>query len=334
MQQANSFIEDELNRKETGWNMGSFGAIAEFHHVAGDPAPVKCAEPLTQVTRRGAIHFDSLSQVRLVAFETLSAKSHRWNHGIALCLPEADAIMNRRSVLTELGPDSDALRKEDKNAILFDMGLNQPQVDFCIRTTDPRLIAILREHESRPLFEHGNAAMVAILKTHPHRVAVTRLGRTEVYQLIGGPDTNGVPPVGPHTHVLPKLLSTGRSHAANVPIPADWVPSAMCHPKNPVMDQLGEDTRFDEQAFGAFQEILSQWGLDEYTATKQKVWQALSRSAKPQSAPEPKRRLGRTALRNALRQWRHMKGDSAVLRDWRTEYDRGNHDITPDNPSH
>ena len=46
-----------LTDPEAGWNMGSFGAIAEFHHVSGDPAP-QPQPALMQVTDRGGVRID------------------------------------------------------------------------------------------------------------------------------------------------------------------------------------------------------------------------------------------------------------------------------------
>ncbi|MEO0918111.1 MAG: hypothetical protein AAFY31_14170, partial [Pseudomonadota bacterium] len=232
-----------LDDPETGWNMGSFGAIAEFHHVAGDPLAV--GDGFARSTTRGGIRLDLPDNVRPVAYETLSPKPHRWAQAVALCLPEAEAAMHRRDRLTELGPDENALCEEDRGDILFDMGLAQPQVDFCIRTANPDLLSVLRAQAGRSLLEHGNPAMGAILAAHPHRVALTRLGRVEVFQKIGGPDTGGVSPEGPHTHVLPKLLRAGRTHSANVPIPDGWVPCAAFHPGSPVFDRMGKDKVFD-----------------------------------------------------------------------------------------
>ncbi|MEQ8899376.1 MAG: hypothetical protein RID23_20045 [Roseovarius sp.] len=313
--------------------MGSFGAIAEFHHVAGDAAPPR-ARTLEQGTTRGAIRIDRLDGVRPVAYETLSPKTHRWTQGLALCLPEAEAAMHRRDVLTELGPDAGAIRTEDREAVLFDMGLAQPQVDFCIRTADKALLQVLRAHAGRSLFEADNPAMPAILKAHPHRVALTRLGRVEVYQMIGGPDTGGTSPEGPHTHVLPKLLRAGRTHSANTPIPEGWVPCAGFHPKSPVMGRLGEDKSFDEPAFVAFQALLALWGPEDYTAQKTRVWQALDAGAPPDEWQEPGARLARAGLRNAIRQWRRRHGDSDLVAAWFQSFDRGEGEADPENPGH
>ena len=87
------------------------------------------------------------------------------------------------------------------------------------------------------LFEPGNPAMSLILRHSPHRVFVTRAGRVEVYQPI--PAHGGVSPEGPHTHVLPKLLAHGRTHAATEPIPAGWVSCAHSYPAHPLRDGYG-----------------------------------------------------------------------------------------------
>lgn len=313
-----------LDDPETGWNMGSFGAIAEFHHVTGDPEalPEDDGVDLSRLTSRGGVRIDRIKDARPIAYETLSPKPHRWAQAVALCLPEEHALMARRECLTELGEDRDALRREDRGATLFDMGLAQPQVDFCIRTSDPSLLEILRSAEGRSLFEQGNPAMSAILAAHPHRVALTRLGRVEVYQKIGGPDTGGKSPEGPHTHVLPKLLRTQRTHSANTPIPKGWVPCAAFHPKSPVSGKLGEDKTFDPEAFEEFQKLLSAWGRSDYIDAKQEAWDRLTAGEPPAQHCEPNTRLARAGLRNAIRQWRRMHGDTDLIRAWATQFDR------------
>ena len=326
-------IARQLVNRYTGWNMGSFGAIAEFHHVADDPMP-RHNSSLVQITARGAVRVDDLTDVRPIAFETLSTQPLRWTHGVALCLPRHTASMHVRQVLTELGPDRNAIRQQDQHAVLFDLGLGQHQVDFCVRTADPYLLKILRENANRCVFDDNNPTMSAILRTHPHRVALTRIGRVEVYQLIGGPATNGKPPLGPHTHVLPKLLSTGRTHAANIPVPDGWTPCAMYHPKNPVIGQLGENIAFDNDAFQAFQLVLSAWGDKDYVIIKHAVWNALENGVPPALGPQPANRLGRVAVRNALRQWIQQGHSKDVVGEWTRVYDRRGDDCSPENPGH
>lgn len=326
-------LTEALIQEDTGWNMGSFGAIAEFHHVAGDPTP-SAKEGLMQVTPRGGVRIDNLTGVRPVAYENLSPNAYRWTQAVSLCLPSDKAAMNQRETLTALGPDMGALREQDQTAELFDMGLKQFQVDFCIRTSDPALLEILHGNAGRSLFDHDNPAMGAILKSHPHRVALTRIGRVEVYQMIGGPDTGGKSPEGPHTHVLPKLLRAKRTHSANTPIPTGWVPCCGLHPENPVIGRMGEDKPFNKSAFDAFQTLLAAWGAEDYCEGKELVWRKLAQGTAPAEVKEPTSRTGRAGWRNGIRQWRVLHGNSDLVEAYAQSFDRKMQDLDEENPGH
>ena len=312
MPDLETFAAARLADWRTGWSMGSFGAIAEFHQNAGEPAR---AGRLERATARGAIRLDRLAEAVPVAYETLSPKPHRWSVGLALCLPAEAAARARRAALTELGRDAEAVRPKDRGAVLFNMGLGQPQVDFCVRVADPDLRAALRAWEGRSLFEAGSP-MPAILAAHPQRVALTNLGRVKVFQKIGGPDTGGVSPPGPHTHMLPKLLATGRTHSANTPIPPGLLPCAGLHPGNPVIGPLGEDRAFDEGLHDAFEALLRAWGPADYVVEKSVVRAALDAGLDPAAFASPASRLARAGLRNALRQRRRASGPDALLEAW------------------
>jgi hypothetical protein len=58
---------------------------------------------------------------------------------------------------------------------------------------------------------------MAIVHKSPNRIAITAMGRTEVYSAI--PPPGGKSPEGPHTHLLPSLIKTGRKHDPKAPIP-------------------------------------------------------------------------------------------------------------------
>lgn len=322
-------VREGLIDWQTGWSMGTFGAIAEFHQDRDEPAVIDDSYALKRATRRGGISLDHkmLDSVVPVAYETISPRPHRWSHAISLCLPEAEARREARSVLTELGPDDDAVRGIDRTGILFDMGLSLPQCDFCIRTSDPKLLGVLRAHLGRSLFEHDNPAMGAILSTHPHRVALTNLGRVEVYQKIGGPDTGGVSPPGPHTHVLPKLLRSGRTHSANTPIPENLLPVGALHPGNPVVGPLGEERTFDGTLHERFQRLFEHYGQRETVQLKESVLSALNSGRGPDGFEMPGDRFGRASMRLALRQQariaEHERNDELATRvkSWRAAFD-------------
>ncbi|MEZ5802694.1 MAG: hypothetical protein R3E51_04505 [Rhizobiaceae bacterium] len=327
---------------QSGWSMGTFGAIAEFHQDEGETPVIDDSFALTRATRRGAIRIErrKLAEVRAVAYETLSPKRHRWSQGVALCLPERRARREARSVLTELGPDDGAIRGIDRTGILFDMGLSLPQCDFCIRTSDPKLLGELRANLGRSLFDHNNRAMPAILASHPHRVALTNIGRIEVYQKIGGPDTGGVSPPGPHTHLLPKLLRTGRTHSANTPIPEGLMPLGALHPGNPVIGPMGEEKDFDPELHANFQKLLEAYGDREAVETKRRVLAAIDSGKPPADREASQSRHGRAALRVALRQMEHLARAQmdasrlACVVEWLKAYERDDDMAEDDAPGH
>lgn len=209
-----------------GWSVGVQGAIAEFHRA--DEA-VALAEG-TAVTALGAI--------RIAAPEGAVAWRYHLNGGcgehggsrteIALCLPEGEAAMPPRPVLTELGPDHEALRPEDRDAVLFDLGLDLAHITACVRTADPETLAALREGAGRSLIAEKNPLLRRMVDFSPHRVFFSRAGRIEVYQPIPAP--GGTSPTGPHTHLLTGNLRRGRENQAPTPWPQGFAACLMLHP--------------------------------------------------------------------------------------------------------
>ena len=78
--------------------------------------------------------------------------------------------MGRRTAIHRSGPGLIAIRPEDRDSILFDLGLGAVQVDVCVRASRPELLSALRAGEGRSYFEPGNPATTAIFAASPHRV--------------------------------------------------------------------------------------------------------------------------------------------------------------------
>lgn len=314
-----SFLVDQLGKPSTHWNMGTFGAIAEFMRHAEEPVDLENrGETISAVTGRGGLRVRRDAEMRLVAYESSTRES--WSHGVALCLSAERSGMSRRKVLTELAADAESLRQDDRKGVVFDLGLDVPQVDVCVRSSDPDLIAKLREGVGRPVFAHDNPAMSAILAASPHRVFITRLGRVEVYQ--GIPAANGKSPDGPHTHVLPKLLQHKRTHAATEPIPEGLVPCAHLHPSHPVKDGSGTFRPFDPASHAAFQAMLNSFGNPHLNALKQQVRAAIEGSQDPLAFAPQGDRFARATIRVALRQLAATDDRLPALPAWRAAYDR------------
>ena len=313
---AIDLLQREISNPDTQWSLGTFGAIAEFSRDHGEPVRlVQSAEAVSAVTPRGGIALKSHASIRPFASESITKTG--WNQRIALCLPRDDCAMNQRVALTEIGPDGQAPREEDREDILFDLGLGALQADFCVRIGDHGLAARLREHTGRGLFEPGNTAMAMILAANPHRVFVSRLGRIEVYQPI--PPPSGKSPDGPHTHVLPRLLQNRRTHPATEPVPEGWVPCAHLYPPHPARHGLGEARLFDATHHDAFQRMMAACGDPAALATKRRVVDAVLAGEPPMAVASD--RHGRISVRVALRQMRSQGHASAALTAWLASFD-------------
>src|SRR5687767_5426790 len=127
---ANAFelIEAQIADPNAQWSLGTFGAIAEFMRDADEPTEITPVEQsFTVVTPRGGLRIEVRPDLRPVAFETITTSA--WSQRVAFCLSEAASAMSQRVVLTEVGPDRGALRPQDRDALLFDLGLGMHQVD-------------------------------------------------------------------------------------------------------------------------------------------------------------------------------------------------------------
>lgn len=302
-----------------GWSMGTFGAIAEFTRDADEPASLHHDDAVIgAVTARGGIRLAAHPDMRLIASESPTRDS--WGHRVALCLPREICAMSGRIVLTELGADHDALREVDRDAVLFDLGLGILQIDVCIRSHDAELIAGLRQRAGRSIFAAGNDAMRLILGVNPHRVFLSRIGRAEAFQPI--PPPGGVSPSGPHTHLLPKLLAHGRTHAATEPLPEGWIPCGHLYPRHPLRDQEGRVHPYDGSAQTAFQSLLDQYGEPALVALKRRVVDAVAAAAPPAHLVLPDDRFARAMVRVTLRQMQAAGVASATTDAWLSAHDR------------
>ena len=306
-------IAGHLADPQAGWAIGTFGAIAEFQRHADEPVVLSAHDA---VTARGGIRLRLDSAVRAVAWECPSSHES-WTHGIALCLPRDAGTMGGRTAITELGPDAGALRKEDGEAILFDLGIGAPHCDICVRTADPEILRALRAAAGRPVLAAGLLEDLAAMS--PARVFMSRLGRIEVGVPIPKPE--GRTPDGPHTHVLPDLLRKRRTHSANVPLPERMVPCAEIFPASAIQDAHGTRRPFDAAKHEAFQALLLAYGDRAAVEAKRQTIAAVRAGKPPLDAPSYSR-AQRLARRVALRQLAQTDGPSPALGAWQGMFDR------------
>jgi hypothetical protein len=307
-------LAEHLTSPASAFSIGSLGAIAEYVRDTGETTRGS-PEDLGLATPRGAIRLEVLDGIVPLAYETISARPGCWQHGVLFCLPVEIGMSRGRTVVTSLGPDREAVVPADRDGVLFDLGLGARNTDFCVRVSDPTLIDLLHRSKGRSILEPGDPLMNALIDASPPRVVLSALGRIEVYQAIDRAKS----PNGPHTHVLPKFLKTGRTHSANIRVPAGYVPCLSLHPPSPLFDLMGRAKPFDAAAYHAFQRLLARWGDGEYRREKARASEAIAGNADPAGYRESSTRLGRSAVRIALRQLTHLAPGGEAVRRW-SEY--------------
>ncbi len=306
-----------LGDPASSFSVGALGALAEFHRDADEALAHDDRARLRIATGRGAVSIRACAEVIPCAYEIPGRTRRGWRHGVVFCLPDARARGAGRVVLTEIGPDTGAVRARDRRAILFDVGLGTANVDFCVRTADAALIEALRAGLGQSVHDPRNPAMGAILEADPHRVVVSAMARVEVFQPIG----RTVTPEGPHTHLLPDLLRTGRTHEAAIPVPTGFLPCLGLHPANPLVDARGCPQPFDRALLDAFLPCLAAWGDPDYVAEKRRVVQALDAGVTPHALAVPGSALARAARQVALRQRRRTGPSDSLLAAWEAAFD-------------
>jgi len=310
-------LEQHLNLASSGFSIGSLGAIAEFHRSSEEAIITDNTEQLTLITEQGAIQLKIPDNTYPIAYEAISKNKQHWQQGLAFCLPKAEAGMSRRKGLTELSADKEAIDSTQTESILFDMGIDAYNIDFCIRVQDQELINLLRQFEGVPYEKLSDKLKTEIIKVSPCRVVMSKLGRIEIYQLIGQEKT----PQGPHTHLLPKLFSKKMTHSANTPIPENFVPCLTLHPGNPLVDHFGQSIPFNLSLYNQFEELLNQWGLAECNQLKKSLSQAVLSGSNVVDFPKPISREARATLRVTLRQMAQQEKFAAQIAPWCKYFD-------------
>lgn len=306
-----TLLRDCLADPRYAYSIGGYGALAEFHDDTAR-AGTDDDTTLSLVSSRGALCIELAGVTLARAWECLSARAERWQCGIGLLAPRSRAARAARRVLTELGPDREAVEARHRSELLFDLGVGLPHADFCIRTGDAALIGLLRASLGERVLETGHALLEAIIEAAPHRVVRSSAARIEVYQRIDRRRT----PDGPHTHLLPGLLGRRRAHDAALPYPDDCLPVLTLHPENPLVDATGRERPFARDAWQRFEAVLARYGDPHYLAEKQRQVDAVAQHRAPTDYARPRTRLGRLARRVALRQLVHVLPDPAPCRPW------------------
>lgn len=217
-------IDASLAMAEHSWSIGTWGAVAEFHRRTDERVDVRKTETGVEAeTARGAMRIEHVEKAR--AFLGIDGTT------IAFAVHKARVDRTPKTIISDLGDDLGAIRAADRSARLFDLGLGQPHMKLCVRTADTDLLAMLGDACGTPLFEAPPEVLRALKAASPHRVATSALGRVEVYQPIA--EHGAATPDGPHTHLLPALLSENRRYGPDLALPSTYFPALYLYRAGP-----------------------------------------------------------------------------------------------------
>lgn len=213
-------VHSLLGQAGGGWSMGVQGALAEFAVPGIGPGAVavrRSGRTVEAHTAGGGLRLTVTDETQAIAT----------GGTVYLAVPRS-TLRPPAAGLTVAEADPDALRPDDGHDLFVDLAVGHAAAAFCIRTADPDLGKRLRAIEGAGWPESLAAVGPALVAASPHRIVTTPLGRIEVYAAI--PADDGASPEGPHTHLLPPLLRTGRELPAGVTLPAALAPAAAFHP--------------------------------------------------------------------------------------------------------
>jgi hypothetical protein len=213
-------VHGVLTQAAGGWSMGVQGALAEFAVIDADSAAIAM-----QGSGRTVEALTATGALRLTVTDDTQAFSHDGTVYLAVSLR---TLPPPPAGVTIAEADPGALRAEDRHDLLADLAVGHSAAAFCVRTGDADLGKQLRSIEGATWQDALSAIGPALVSASPHRIITTPLGRIEVYAPI--PTAEAVSPEGPHTHLLPTLLRTGRELPPRVALPSDLAPAAAFHP--------------------------------------------------------------------------------------------------------
>jgi len=206
------------------WVMGVVGAVAEMTAAKGEDVHVdQEGDDVVARTRGGAIRMTINDDVRALTFDPPALGAPR----IMLAVKRERGRLPDTDVLTDLGPDTGALFEGD-GSTQFDFGLGRKEARFTVRVGDTPVHTALAAACGARFGDALPKIGGAVLADSPTRVIETALGRVEIQSKI--PPPGGVSPDGPHTHLLPDHLATGRATPVGMDLPRAYLPGAIFYP--------------------------------------------------------------------------------------------------------
>lgn len=221
------FVLDRLLASSGTWVVGVVGAVAEFTAKPGGTVDaIKRDDSIVAVTNGGALRFKINDDVRALTFDRPDTPAAE--HRIVLAVKRERGRVPVTHAVSDLGKDHSAILSENREEHLFDLGLNRKEARFCVRCSPGRAFGLLTETAGSSMAAALPQIGPTLVQDSPVRVVESALGRIEVSAPIPAPA--GTSPAGPHTHLLPDHLATGRAMPAGMDLPRAYLPGAIFYP--------------------------------------------------------------------------------------------------------
>ncbi|WP_415716508.1 DUF1289 domain-containing protein [Roseibium sp.] len=222
-----AFVTRSLRENRGTWVAGVVGAVGEFTAAPGHRVLVDLEGDIIIATTPGArLRFHIDDDVRALTFDPIETPTKDMR--VMLAVKRERGRPDVAHVLSPLGRDRAAIMATDRDANLFDIGLGRKEARFCVRTGPGLLNDALARADGTAFPANLPKIGPALLEASPARVIETALGRIEVMTPI--PTPTGKSPLGPHTHLLPDHLASGRATPAGMDLPRAYLPGAIFYP--------------------------------------------------------------------------------------------------------
>lgn len=222
-----TFVLQSLRDCRGTWLGGIVGAVGEFAAAPGQSIDAELdGETVIANTPGARLRFHIDDDVRALTFASRETPLERAR--IVLAVKRKRGGPDVARALTALGPDVQAIAPEDRDVHIFDLGLGREEARFCVRVGPGQLKDALVSATGSVFPANLPRLTPALLADNPARVIETALGRIEILVPIPPPD--GESPLGPHTHLLPDHIASGRAMPAGMDLPRVYLPGAIFYP--------------------------------------------------------------------------------------------------------
>jgi len=226
-EEIRDFVVRSVQGATGTWVVGVVGAVAEFTAPPESGAHVlRDRNDVVAHTDGGTLRFRIDDDVRALTFDP--PETHPASQRILLAVKRERGRLPVASAITDLGPDAMAIDSEARHKQIFDLGFGRKEARFCVRCGPGAALDALVSECGARIDEALPRIGATLVAESPARIVESALGRIEVMTPI--PLPGGTSPAGPHTHLLPDHLATGRALPAGMDVPRAYLPGAIFYP--------------------------------------------------------------------------------------------------------